>query len=106
MTETKKKYHKNPAVQKKIVALFNWFDYEKKKYSLKQRLQLIKMWVTTLSEDEEYEVAQAFLKYKRPIVLRKLKILRQGKRSFKQKIQILSRIYKMRFKSKIKMLFS
>ncbi len=106
MPKTRRKYHKDPAIQKKIIALFTWYDQEKQKLSLKNRLRLLNMWVYTLADEEEYEIALAFMKYKKPIILRKLRMLRKGKRSFSQELRIILRIYKMRLKAKIKKMFS
>lgn len=58
----KKKFHKDNSIHKKIEALFLLYDKNCSdgKLHYKQKIKLLNYFIKTLSDHEEYEMAQAF----------------------------------------------
>jgi hypothetical protein len=63
-------FHKDEVVNKRIIALFLWFDYEviKKKLTLKQQVKLIDYWVGELTRMEYYEIIPFFNNRRKQLV--------------------------------------
>lgn len=57
-----KKFHESESINKKIGALFLLYDKrcEDGKLGYKQKIKLLNYFIKTLSDHEEYEIAQAF----------------------------------------------
>jgi len=57
-----KRFHTNDSIHKKIEALFLLYDKrcEDGKLQYKQKIKLLNYFIKTLSDHEEYEMAQAF----------------------------------------------
>jgi len=100
------KYHEDPKIDKKIRALFKWFSTEKNNFNLKYRLRLVNRWIEILVNEEEYEAADSFVRYKKAVIFKKMQILRRANRKNSQHLHILFRIYKRKLNSKIKIIFS
>lgn len=62
----KKKFSKNPKIDKKIKSLFLLYDKNVEDFNLnlKQSIDLINNWISTFISYEEYEIASAFKKRK------------------------------------------
>lgn len=58
----KRKFHEDPDIDKKIKALYLWFDYQTfiRGYTYKEKLKLTNKWIPTLKEYGEEEVSRAF----------------------------------------------
>ncbi len=97
------KYHKEKKTDKKIKALFAWFDYECKnrRLSIPKILELIETWVDTLVDSEEYEAAEAFRKYRKGKIIRYIRLKKKGERTSKEKISLYWKIYKRKIRNKI-----
>jgi hypothetical protein len=71
-------FHKDELVNKRVKALFLWFDYEvyKKKLSHKQQIILIDYWVGELTRMEYYEIIP-FFKKRRLSISHKIKMAKK-----------------------------
>ncbi|MDP2692810.1 MAG: hypothetical protein Q8O88_04190 [bacterium] len=65
-----------------------WFDIEKKRFTLIQRLELLKRWTKTCVSFEEYEMA-AVLRKERNKTIRQYRKEMSGKRSIFRSIKII-----------------
>lgn len=89
----KKKFHRDPSVNRKIEALFLLFDKRCEDYKVvtdKQRVLLLNLFINNLAKYEEYEVAKSFKDRK----IRLYKKIRKAKR--KWSINLIFRLYKFK----------
>jgi hypothetical protein len=95
-------YHEDPKIDNKIRSGLVWFDIETQKLSLWLSLRLLDGWVEVLVDFEEYEMAEALIRYRKEAIFNKLRENRRSRRKLSQHLRLLGRIYKMKIKSKIK----
>lgn len=87
------KFHKNPAINKKVEALFLLFDKRSEELKVKtrqQKFELLNLFIYNLAKHEEYEVAKCFKDRK----IRMYKKYRKANRKFTAKL--LFRLYKFK----------
>lgn len=82
-----RRLHKDDEIDKKIKALFLWFDYEvsRKKLSLTNQLNLIDDWIRKFEEAELYEVIPMF-KLRRSVILKTITTKEEDNMSFLEQV--------------------
>jgi len=72
-------FHKDEVINKRIIALFLWFDYEiiKKKLTKEQQIKFIDYWCCELTRMEYYEIIPFFNRRRKQTMgkIRKEKVL-------------------------------
>jgi len=103
----KRRFHKDPDVDKKIKALFLWFDYEVETRDLTytQQLTLIDNWITSFLFSELYEVVPMF-KLRRGAIVKLIAHRRRAKKSGDIRLASYLRLYRMKLKRWVKSLFA
>lgn len=71
----------------KINFITSWFNLEKKRFTITQRLELLKRWIETCVSFEEYEMA-AVLRKERNKVMRQYRDSTNGKRGILKNLKI------------------
>lgn len=83
--------------QRKIKFILTWYSIEKRKLNTRQRLDLLKKWIVSCVDYEEYEMAIA-LKRERNKVMKTRRIEINGKRKLKDKIKLILKIISRKIK--------
>ena len=86
-------YNEDPKIDNKVRAGLVWFDIETKKLSLCLSLKLLNGWVDVLVDFEEYEMAEALIRYRKELIFNKLRENRRSKRKLFQHLKIIIRLY-------------
>lgn len=101
-----RRFHDEPEIDKKIKALYLWFDYEvfRNKLTYPQQLKLIDSWIAVFITSELYEVVPAF-KIKRITIATKNHAIKEKRRK-KLGWRLYYRYYRMKLKKFYRNIFS
>ena len=93
------RFHTNSLIQKRVKALYLWFDYEVNKRDLdyKGQVRLIDEWVEILIEYEYYEVVP-FFKRRRYDILKSIIRERNANMSRKDRLVLLLKFVKIKIR--------
>ncbi len=82
---------------KKVKFIKAWYTLEAPKLSLEKRITLLKKWIASCTNFEEYEMAQ-FLAKEKVKLIKQLRINKIGKRSLLNRLILIIKIIKRKFK--------